>query len=117
MKIFKILKRWLDMLSGKSIYHVRQGEGKYYSKEKVYGYYNDMTKKVNNVVLLDDKGIPISKTINGVIAYFPITIFQYGLGLFDLYIETLNTYKNLLISLIGLLKIKKKMVCGTAWVH
>lgn len=91
MKIFKILKRWLDMLSGKSIYHVRQGEGKYYSKEKVYGYYNDMTKKVNNVVLLDDKGIPISKTINGVIAYFPITIFQYGLGLFDLYIETKNS--------------------------
>lgn len=88
MKVIKLLKRWLDMLFGKSVFHVKQGVGKYYSKEKISGYYNDMTGKVCENTVLDDNGIPLTSTIAGVTTYFPIAIFQYGLGLYDLYIGT-----------------------------
>lgn len=88
MKIFKLLKRWFRMLCGKSAFHVKQGIGKYYSKQSVKGYYNDLTNKVCDSTILDSQGIPINTTIAGIEAYFPITIFQYGLGLYDLYLET-----------------------------
>lgn len=90
MRLVKLLKRWTDMLTGKSVFHVKQGIGKYYSKEKVYGYYNDLTGKVCDKTILDECGIPLTSTISGITAYFPIAIFQYGLGLYDLYIETNN---------------------------
>lgn len=87
MKIFKLLKRWCNMILGKSSFHVEQGPGKYYSKNDIMGYYNDMTNKISDLIELDDEGIPINTTIANVKAYFPITIFQYGLGLYDLYLE------------------------------
>lgn len=76
------------MITGKSVFHVKQGIGKYYSKEKIAGYYNDMTGKVCDKTVLDENGIPITTTIAGITAHFPIVVFQYALGLFDLYIET-----------------------------
>ena len=75
------------MLTGKSAFHVKQGEGKYYSKTEIKGYYNDLTNKVSEKTILDSKGIPINTTIANIETYFPITIFQYGLGLYDLYLE------------------------------
>ena len=59
-----------------------------------------MTGKISDKVTLDDNGIPIVKTIAGVTAYFPIAIFQYALGLYDLYLETkdedyLNKFLNI----------------------
>lgn len=88
MRSVKLLKRWIDMLTGKSVYHVQQGIGKHYDKNDVKGYYNDMSGKVLGNTVLDEQGIPLVKTITGVVAYFPITIFQYALGLYDLYLET-----------------------------
>jgi hypothetical protein len=82
------MKRWAKMLTGKSSFHVKQDVGKFYSKVEIKGYYNDMTNKVSNKTILDKNGIPINTTIANVDAYFPISIFQYGLGLYDLYIET-----------------------------
>lgn len=88
MKIFKLIKRWINMLVGKSSFHVEQGIGKYYSSEEIRGYYNDLTNKVSNRTILDDDGIPINTTITNIETYFPISIFQYGLGLYDLYLKS-----------------------------
>lgn len=86
MKIWRLFKKWAKMLSGKSVFHAEQGKGKVYSKSKIKGYYNDLACKVCPETLLDDHGIPYNITLSKVKAYFPITIFQYGLGLYDLYL-------------------------------
>ena len=86
MKCVKLMKRWMNMLSGKSAFHVEQGKGKSYSKTELKGYYNDLTNKISDKTVLDANGIPINTTIANVQAYFPITIFQYALGLYDLYL-------------------------------
>lgn len=91
MKFIKLLNRWINMLTGKSTFHVEQGVGKFYSKTEIKGYYNDLTNKVNDIICLDENGIPVNTTIANVEAYFPITIFQYGLGLYDLYLESKDT--------------------------
>ena len=85
-KIFRLLKRWINMLNGKSSFHVKQDKGKCYSKTEIKGYYNDLTNKVSEKTILDENGIPINTTITGIKAYFPISIFQYALGLYDLYL-------------------------------
>lgn len=90
MKFIKLIKRWSNMLSGKSAFHVKQGKGKIYSKTEIKGYYNDLTNKVSDKTVLDDKGIPINITIANMEVYFPITIFQYALGLYDLYLLEKN---------------------------
>lgn len=94
MRFLKLLKRWINMLTGKSAFHVEQGKGKCYSLNEVQGYYNDLTNKVSEKTILDKNGIPVNVTIANVEAYFPITIFQYGLGLYDLYLLE-NDKKNL----------------------
>lgn len=82
----KVIKKWSKMLRGKSVFHVQQVEGKCYSLTEVKGYYNDLTGKVSPNTILDDEGVPYNITVGGIKAYFPITIFQYGLGLYDLYL-------------------------------
>lgn len=82
----KVLKKWIKMLNGKSIFHVQQTEGKCFSLQEVKGYYNDLTGKISEDTILDSNGIPINTTVSGINTYFPITIFQYGLGLYDLYL-------------------------------
>lgn len=85
MKTFAIFDKWLRMLSGKSALHVNQGGGKAYSKTEVAGYYNDLTEKVlNPSVLLDETGLVCNITSDGRKIHFPIAIFQYGLGAYDL---------------------------------
>ena len=74
------------MLMGKSTFNVKQGVGKIYSSIEIKGYYNDLTNKVSKNTILDKNGIPVNTTIAGVKAYFPISIFQYGLGLYDLFL-------------------------------
>lgn len=87
MSTMKLLKRWINMVTGKSAFHVKQGVGKYYSKTEIKGYYNDLTNKVNVDMDFDENGIPLNTTISNVKTYFPITVFQYGLGLYDLYLS------------------------------
>lgn len=85
---WEIIFRWIRMLSGKSVFHMRQAAGYYYSKNEVKGYYSDLRHKVTGDILLDDNGVPINITNKGDKVYFSITIFQYGLGAYDLYLET-----------------------------
>ena len=76
------------MVTGRSLLHVTQEKGKSYSFSMVRGYYNDLTNKV----LMDkknyDKVEVIKSSENGKAELlFPIAIFQYGLGSYDLYLN------------------------------
>ena len=84
VSIYKI-KKWYKMLTGQSISHVSQGVGTCYSKEKMAGYYNDLTEKVTR----DDPNILVPKyhVDTGEEIYFSIGIFQYGLAACDLYLK------------------------------
>lgn len=82
ISIYKI-KKWSDMLLGKSIHHVNQDEGKVFSKDQVRGYYNNLTEKVTRG---GDYDVPKSFVDTGEEIYFSIEIFQYGLGAYDLYL-------------------------------
>lgn len=85
-----LVKKWTKMLLGKSIYHVEQGVGRYYSKVQVLGFYNDLREKVYKRT--DKAVIPVMHTDDGDQLYFPIEIAQYGLGAFDIYLETKDEY-------------------------
>lgn len=85
-KKIALLKRWYLMLIGKSNVAVEQDEGKAYRVGEIGGgYYNDLTGKISKGTLLDKRGIPLTIIGNGEKVYFPIAIFQYGLGCYDLY--------------------------------
>lgn len=81
---FYKVKKWYKMLTGKSISHITQGKGQRFSIEKVDGYYNDLTGKV----LFRDKEVlvPESYVDTGEHLFFPIEIFQFGLGAYDLFL-------------------------------
>lgn len=81
-----LIKRWIGIISGNNRVAVIQDVGKIYSKDDIAGYYNDLTGKVNDKTLLDDKGIAVNLIEGNKTVYFPISIFQYALGLWDLYL-------------------------------
>lgn len=83
-----MLKKWIKILKGNSDLHVNQDEGKIYSKDKVKGYYNDLTEKINWYQGYDKSGIPLVMNYKGERIYFPITISQYALGNYDLHLMT-----------------------------
>ncbi|GIQ69771.1 thioredoxin [Xylanibacillus composti] len=83
-----MLTKWSKMLAGNSVFHVDQNAGLYYSTTAVRGYYNDLRGKVSENTILDSAGVPINMKTSGEWIYFPISIFQYGLGAYDLYLET-----------------------------
>jgi heparosan-N-sulfate-glucuronate 5-epimerase len=80
------IKKWTRMLTGRSIEHVNQGVGKIYSLSEVKGYYNDFTEKVTKGDNYYEVKIPVLKAESGLDVQFPIAIFQYGLGAYDLYL-------------------------------
>lgn len=87
------LKKWKDMILGKSIHHVNQNEGLIFSVDLVKGYYNNLTEKVTRR-RIDDNSVPKSFIDSGDEIYFSIEIFQYGLGAYDLFL--LNNDKEML---------------------
>lgn len=77
------------MLSGHSIDHVNQDKGKAFSTDEIKGYYNNLTEKVTkNPALLESDKLPMVYPENQDPVYFPVAIFQYGLGAYDLYLLT-----------------------------
>lgn len=83
------IKRWYLMLTGKSVWHVNQDLGKCFSREEIRGYYNNMTEKVTKMPkLLDTEELPKLNLSGGQFTYFPVAIFQYGLGAYDLFLQT-----------------------------
>lgn len=87
-RYIKVFKRWFGMLFGKSVFHKTQNKGLFWSKETIKGYYSDLRHKVTDNNSLDEYGVPVNKTNEGKKVYFPIVIFQYGLGSYDLFLET-----------------------------
>ena len=87
-KKIELVSKWSKMLLGKSVFHTKQSIGKYYKIGEIGGYYSDLRHKVTGNTLIDKEGIPINITNEGDTVYFAITIFQYGLGAYDLYLET-----------------------------
>lgn len=86
-----LIKKWKNMLLHKSVLHVNQTEGLFYSREELKGYYNNLMDKVTYTTSLDEQGIPFNIASLGdqkKQIYFPIAIFQYGLGAWDLYLQT-----------------------------
>ena len=77
------------MLTGKSVWHVNQDIGKCFSKEEIRGYYNNMTEKVLKMPeLLDSEELPKLNLEGGKFTVFPVAIFQYGLGAYDLFLQS-----------------------------
>ncbi len=74
------------MLAGRSVLHVRQGPGRIYSVSELKGYYNDLTEKVKKYKTCGVSGLPLFAIEDGSEILFPIEIFQYGLGAYDLFL-------------------------------
>jgi len=87
-----MLKKWIRILIGKSDLHVNQDEGKIYSKDKIMGYYNNLTEKINWRQGYDEKGIPLVINYDGNKVYFPTAISQYALGSYDLFLMKKNQF-------------------------
>ncbi|WP_449132871.1 D-glucuronyl C5-epimerase family protein [Senegalimassilia anaerobia] len=94
-----MLKRWGKMLTGKTAVAVEQGLGRAYETGRLSGYYNDLTGKVTESTLHDEGGVPVSVIAGGARVHFPIAIFQYGLGCYDLAILKKGEAKHFLSSL------------------
>ena len=90
------IRKWYRMVSGKSIMHVKQDLGMVFDKEGIRGYYNNLTEKVLSLPhLLHTNDLPLYRTPSGKDIVFPVDIFQYGLGAYDLYLITGGEdYKN-----------------------
>lgn len=82
-----LIRRWIGILTGKNRVAVKQGVGKLYKKTEIAGYYNDLTGKVNSKTLLDGNGVTVNLIEGNKTVYFPISIFQYALGLWDLFLD------------------------------
>lgn len=85
---FYNIKKWYKMMTGKSILHVNQGLGRHFQTDTVAGYYNDLREKVSKGEDHDQVVVPKITLPDGEKVYFPIAVFQYGLGAYDLFIET-----------------------------
>lgn len=83
------IKRWIKMLSGKSIEHVNQDIGKCFDSHEIRGYYNNFTEKVTkNSTSIEGDDLPTLITESGEEILFPVAIFQYGLGAYDLWLQS-----------------------------
>lgn len=88
LSIYQI-KRCYKMLTGRSVWHVNQNLGNCFAKNEVKGYYNNMTEKVLMMPeLLSNNELPRLNLEGGKLICFPVAIFQYGLGAYDLYLQT-----------------------------
>lgn len=77
------------MLSGKSVLHVNQSLGRCFRVNEIAGYYNDMTEKVSmEPHLLDTNQLPHTQQPDGRSIIFPVAVFQYALGCYDLFLLT-----------------------------
>lgn len=86
------IKKWAWMLSGKDVLHAQQPIGRCYSPNAVEGYFNDLSEKVlRQPELLESDQLPTCLTESGEWVEFPVAIFQYGLGAYDLYLSSGNS--------------------------
>lgn len=93
------VKKWYRMLIGKSDLHVNQSMGQFFVPGEIKGYFNNLKDKVSREGRIEGNNSVIKcETENGSLVEFPTAIFQYGLGAYDLYLET---GKNVCLSLFN----------------
>lgn len=81
------IKKWTKMLAGKSVLHVDQRMGQAFEVDALKGYFNDLTQKVlMQPQYVESIDLPTVKTELGEDILFPVAIFQYALGCWDLYL-------------------------------
>lgn len=77
------------MLTGNSVWHVNQNLGTCFSKHEIKGYYNNLTAKVTMLPgFLESETLPKLEIGNNLYVESGVAIFQYGLGAYDLYLQT-----------------------------
>lgn len=85
------------MLLGTSPEHVHQNKGVAYSSKEVKGYYNDLREKVTieGPSVLNTEQLPVLRLASGESVVFPVAVFQYALGCYDLFLtQKTEIYKN-----------------------
>jgi hypothetical protein len=76
------------MVTGHSQLRRRQPPGKFYRRGAIAGYYNDLRGKVEGPHLKNEAGLPVNEMADGRKVEFATAIAQYGLGCWDLHLET-----------------------------
>lgn len=85
------IRKWYKMLVGNSVNHLPQGVGQQFVPGIIKGYFNDLTQKViKQPEFLEPGVIPYVVDSDGRQVYFPVAVFQYGLGAYDMYLTTNN---------------------------
>lgn len=83
---FYNIRKWTRMVAGKSEMHVHQTIGEQFIPGEIAGYFNNMMEKVmKEPELVENDSLPMNHAEQGDVV-FPVTIFQYALGLYDLYL-------------------------------
>lgn len=79
------------MTLDRSVQHAPQGTGVAYTLNGLRGYYNDLRGKFlgnHGRQALDERGIPVHWLSDGRKIYLPTAVAQYGLGAYDVYLES-----------------------------
>lgn len=84
------LKKWAKYAKGSSYQHKPQGIGDSFEPGALLGYFNDLTCKASFSGRTNN-GIPIVATDTVDSFEFPIVIFQWGLGNWDLWLSSKKT--------------------------
>ena len=89
LSFFKV-KKWLLMITGRSVLHVNQNLGTRFVPGELCGYFNNLIEKVkkDKKEVLEEGSLPTVMMENGDRIIFPVAVFQYGLGCYDLYLST-----------------------------
>lgn len=83
------IKKWYKMVKGTSVLHVNQSMGTCFVPGQINGYFNNLTEKVvKEPELLESESLPLYHTEKNGEVEFPVAIFQYGLGAYDLFLKT-----------------------------
>lgn len=88
-----LLYHWVRLLLGRSYFHVPQGVGRVFAPGQLLGYFNDLSGKTRWNGPVDEEGLPLNEGPRGRRIYFPTTLFQKGLGHWDLWLLSGRRYE------------------------
>lgn len=77
-------QKWARYVTGNSYQHVPQGIGRAFVAGTLAGYFNDLTGKADWTGATGQFGVPVVRTDTAERFAFPIVIFQWALGNWDL---------------------------------
>lgn len=85
-RYFLRLTKWAKYAFGKSYQHVQQPVGRFFDPLQISGYFNDLSEKARWNGKFDAAGVPIVVTDTSSGFHFPIQIFQWGLGNWEVFL-------------------------------